>query len=54
MTIQHREAKPVVVLDHKRITLIVRAGNDAKKRAEVIHEWHKSLLHAEVPALIRK
>ena len=54
MTIKHREAKPAVSLDHKRITLTVRAGSDANKRAEVIHAWHKSLLHAVVPALITK
>lgn len=54
MTIQYREAKPAVSLDHKRIKLTVRAGSDAKKRAEVIHEWHKALLHAVVPALIKK
>jgi predicted metal-dependent hydrolase len=54
MTIKYCEAKPSVLLDHKRITLIVRAGSDAKSRAEVIHEWHKSLLHALVPTLIKK
>jgi predicted metal-dependent hydrolase len=54
LTIKHRETKPTVSLDHKRITLTVRAGCDADKRAEVIHEWHKSLLHAAVPALIKK
>ncbi|MEN9676524.1 MAG: hypothetical protein RIS76_2420 [Verrucomicrobiota bacterium] len=54
MTIQHREARASVSLDHKRITLTVRPGSDATKRAEAIHEWHKTLLHAEVPALIRK
>lgn len=54
MTIKHREAKPSVSLDHKRITLTVRPRSNANKRAEVIHEWHKSLLHAVVPSLIRK
>ena len=54
MSIKHREAKPSVLLDHKRIILTVRPGSDANKRAEVIQEWHKSLLHAVVPALIRK
>lgn len=54
MTIKYAEAKPCVMLDHKRITLTVRPGSDAKKRAEVIHEWHKSLLHAVVPAIIKK
>ena len=54
MTVVHREAKPSVSLDHKRITLTVRSGSGAAKRAEVIHEWHKSLLHEIVPSLIKK
>lgn len=54
MTIHHVDAKPCVTLDHKRITLTVRPGADAKKRAEVIHEWHKGLLHEVVPPLIKK
>jgi hypothetical protein len=54
MTIKHADAKPCVTLDHKRITLTVRPGADAKKRAEVIHEWHKSLLHEVVPSIIKK
>lgn len=54
MTIKHAEAKPFVRLDHKRITLTVRPSADAKKRAEVIHEWHKSLLHEVVPGIIQK
>jgi len=43
-----------VVLDHKRISLSVRPGSDAKKRAAVLHDWHKSLLHQVVPGIIRK
>ena len=54
LTVVHRDAKPCVSLDHKRITLTVRPGSDAGKRAEVIHEWHKSLLHEVVPPLIKK
>jgi hypothetical protein len=54
MTVLHRDAKPCVTLDHKRITLTVRPGSDARRRAEVIHEWHKSILHEVVPTLIRK
>ena len=46
------EGKPFVALDHKRITLTVRAGSDAAKRAQVLHEWHKGLLHAVVPGLL--
>ena len=54
MTIIHRDIKPSVSLDHKRITLTVRPGSSAVKRAEVIHEWHKALLHEAVPPLIKK
>jgi predicted metal-dependent hydrolase len=54
LTVAHADAKPCVRLDHKRITLTVRPGSSAEKRAEVMHEWHKSLLHEVVPELIRK
>lgn len=54
LTVKYQDAKPLVTLDHKRITLTVRPGSDAEKRAEVMHEWHKSLLHAVVPAMIKK
>jgi predicted metal-dependent hydrolase len=52
LTILYREIKPFVSLDHRRFTLTVRPGSDARKRAEVMHQWHKSLLHAVVPPLI--
>lgn len=54
MAVKHADAKPSVRIDHKRITLTVRPGADARKRAEVIHEWHKSLLHEVVPTIIQK
>ncbi len=54
LTVTHLEAKPAVSLDHKLITLTVRPGSNLSKRAEVIHDWHKSLLHADVPTLIKK
>lgn len=54
MVINHLDTKPSVVLDHKRITLTVRPGSDAHKRADVIHEWQKRQLHAVVPVLIQK
>lgn len=54
LTIVYRETKPFVSLDHKRITLTVRPGSDAQRRADVIHEWHRSLLHNVVPSLINK
>jgi predicted metal-dependent hydrolase len=49
-----RDEVPHVVLDHRRITLVVRPGSDRAKRSAVTHEWHKSLLHDAVPPLIRK
>ena len=54
MTVDYQDTKPSVVLSNKRITLIVRPGCNAEKRSEVMHEWHKSLLHEAVPPLIQK
>lgn len=54
MTFDLQEAKPSVALSNKRIILILRPGCSAEKRAEVMHEWHKSLLHEVVPSLIQK
>ena len=54
MVVVQRDAKPFVALDHKRIILTVRHGSKADQRAEVIHEWHKELLHKAVPPLIQK
>jgi len=54
LTIVRKETKPFVSLDHKRITLTVRPGSDQAKRLQVVHDWHKSLLHELVPALIKK
>lgn len=54
LTVAYKDVKPFVTLDHKRITLTVRPGSDEARRAEVIHAWHKSLLHAIVPSFIEK
>ena len=54
MSVVEHDAKPAVKLDHRRIRLHVRPGSSKAKRAEVIHEWHKTLLHAAVPSLIKK
>jgi predicted metal-dependent hydrolase len=54
LTVAHADARPCVRLDHKRITLTVRPGSSAEKRAEVMHEWHKSRLHEVVPPLVKK
>lgn len=54
LTVIHRDTKPGVKLDHKRLTLTVRSDSDTEERARVFHEWHKSLLHEAVPAIIQK
>ena len=54
MSISEKADKPGVTLGHRRLTLRVRPGSSAQKRAEVMHDWHKTLLHAVVPGLISK
>ena len=54
LTVIERDAKPYVTVDHKRIKLFVRPGSNHAKRASIMHEWHKSLLHEFIPTLISK
>ena len=54
MSIAEEDDKPGVKLGHRRLHLRVRPGSSAQKRAEVMHDWHKTLLHAAVPDLISK
>ena len=54
LTVVERHQKPSISMDHRRITLSVRPGSDRSKREAVMHAWHKGLLHAAVPPLIRK
>ena len=54
MRLEYRDAKPSVSLGHRHITLTVRPGSSATKRAEVIHDWHKSVLHTLIPQIIKK
>ena len=54
LSLAHRAAKPSVSVTHTRITLTVRPGSNFGDRAAVMHNWHKSLLHELVPALIKK
>jgi predicted metal-dependent hydrolase len=54
LTVIELDTKPSVTVDHKRITLNVRPGSDHAKRGSIIHEWHKTLLHELIPALINK
>jgi predicted metal-dependent hydrolase len=52
LTVLEEDVRPSVRLSHRRITLTVRPGSDRARREAVMHEWHKSLLHEIVPALI--
>lgn len=54
LTVLEVDEKPSVSLDHRKVTLRVRPGSSAAKREEVMHEWHKALLHELLPALITK
>lgn len=54
LSVVEEEAKPAVKLDHRRITLTVRPGSTLAKREHAIEEWHRTLLHKVVPALIEK
>jgi len=54
LSVVETDEKPSVRLDHRRITLTVRPGATRARREEIMHEWHKSLLHAAIPTLIRK
>lgn len=54
LSVEYREAKPSVKVDHKRITLTVRPGSSRDKREQVIQEWHRSLLHDAIPPIIEK
>ena len=54
LSVREEEAKPSVCLNHRSVTLTVRPGSSSAKRAAVMHEWHKSLLHDAVPELVRR
>jgi predicted metal-dependent hydrolase len=54
LTVAEEDAKPSIRLSHRAIMLTVRPGSNGVKRAEVMHEWHKSLLHGAVPELIAR
>ena len=53
LSVAEVDDRPTVKISHRRLTLQVRPGSTSAKRAEVMHEWHKSLLHAIVPGLIK-
>lgn len=54
LSVVEKDGKPSVKHDHRRITLTVRPGSTLAKREEIMREWHRSLLHVTVPALIQR
>jgi len=54
LDVKHKDAKPSVLLQPKKITLNVRPGTEAIKRAEIMYAWHRQLLHELIPPLIQK
>jgi predicted metal-dependent hydrolase len=54
LSIEQREVKPSVKVDHRRITLTVRSGSHRPKRQEILHHWHKDLLHQFIRPVIKK
>jgi len=54
LSLVEQDTRPKVKLDHKRITLIVRPNTGREKRGQVMHRWHKRLLHEAVPPLIQR
>jgi predicted metal-dependent hydrolase len=54
LSVVEQDRKPGVRLSHRTITLTVRPGSSRAKREEVMHDWHKALLHEAVPPLIKK
>lgn len=54
LTVVVRNEKPSVGVDHRKTVLTVRPKTSKAKRAAIMHEWHKKLLHQVVPMLIRR
>ncbi|MBU3679735.1 MAG: M48 family metallopeptidase [Candidatus Kapabacteria bacterium] len=52
LSVVEEDVKPSVRRSHRDIILSVRPGSSLQKRAEIMHEWHKQLLHDEVPRMI--
>jgi len=54
LTLREAEECPSVIAKNRRIVLTVRPGASNAKRFEVMHEWHKRLLHDAVGPLLAK
>lgn len=54
LEVREADVKPSVKLSHRKMILTVRPDTPLAKRAEVMYEWHRQLLHAALPPLIKK
>ena len=54
MTVIERDERPSVKLEPQKITLYVRPGSTKDKRAQVLGDWHRKLLHEFVNPVIKK
>jgi len=54
LTVREAKERPSVVAKNRRLVLTVRPGASKAKRSEVMHEWHKQLLHEAVGPLLAK
>ncbi len=53
MTVIELDEKPNIKTDHRTIKLSVRPGATTEKKAQIMHDWHKGLMHAVVPDILR-
>ena len=54
LAVVERDGSQGVKLDNRHIALFIKPGGDTATRADVIHAWHKTILHDALPGLIRK
>ncbi len=54
LTVIEQAVKPFVRISDRSLTLSVRPGSGPDKRASVIREWYKSVMHEAVPGIIAR
>jgi predicted metal-dependent hydrolase len=54
LNVIEEDVKPLVLIDHKRITLHIRPNTSRAKRAEIMYNWKKFILHEYIKTLIIK
>ncbi|WP_458791607.1 M48 family metallopeptidase [Yoonia sp. MH D7] len=52
MTVSERDEKPSIKIDHRTIRLGVRPNTSTEKKAQIVHDWHKRLMHAVIPDVL--